>query len=80
MKLTKSQLREIIREELNQIEEAELRTNVTTSDADNFISDVLKLGSKNNIFDMWMKKNKISPNELSTLVSLVTAQLQKKWS
>jgi hypothetical protein len=80
MKLNKSELREIIREELNQIEEVDLRSNVTTSDADKFILDVLRLGTKNNLFDMWMRKNKISPNELSTLVGLVTTQLRKNWS
>lgn len=80
MKLTRTQLKQIIREELNQMEEAELRTTLTTYDADRFISDVLKLGTKNNLFSMWIKKNKISPNELSTLVGLVTTQLQKNWN
>ena len=48
-------------------------------DASNFISDVLKLGSKQNLFDAYMKKNGISPDELSALVNQVIDTLDKKW-
>lgn len=76
MKLTKSKLKEIIKEELKSVNEA--RT-VTKMDADNFISDVLKLGSKNNLFDSFMKREGISQDQLFSLVSLVTDQLKNKW-
>lgn len=76
MKLTKKQLKEIIREELNSITE---NKNVTKMDADKFISDVLKLGSKNNLFDTFMKREGISSDQLFSLVSLVVEQLKTKW-
>lgn len=76
MKLTKKQLKEIIREELNNITE---NKNVTKMDADKFISDVLKLGSKNNLFDTFMKREGISSDQLFSLVSLVVEQLKTKW-
>jgi hypothetical protein len=56
-----------------------LKTSVTEQDADKFIADVLKLGSKSNLFDNFLKKEKISPDELSILVSLVGKRLQTKW-
>jgi hypothetical protein len=61
-----------------QINEKELRK-VEPSDANNFINDVLKLGSKQNLFDTFMKKNGISPDELSVLVNQVIDTLDKKW-
>ena len=76
MKLTKKQLKEIIRDELNTITE---NKNVTKMDADKFISDVLKLGSKNNLFDAFMKREGISSDQLFSLVSLVVEQLKTKW-
>ncbi len=76
MKLTKKQLKEIIRDELNTITE---NKNVTKMDADKFISDVLKLGSKNNLFDTFMKREGINSDQLFSLVSLVVEQLKTKW-
>jgi hypothetical protein len=61
-----------------QINEKELRK-VEPSDANDFINDVLKLGSKQNLFDTFMKKNGISPDELSVLVNQVIDTLDKKW-
>ena len=61
-----------------QINEKELRK-VEPSDANDFINDVLKLGSKQNLFDTFMKKNGISPDELSALVNQVIDILDKKW-
>jgi len=52
----------------------------TAQDADAFITEVLKLGSRVNLFDQFMKKEGIDPNELSTLVSLVAERLKEKWS
>lgn len=61
-----------------QINEKELRK-VEPSDANDFINDVLKLGSKQNLFDTFMKKNGIDPDELSVLVNQVIDTLDKKW-
>lgn len=49
----------------------------TDRDAKLFISSVLKLGSRDNIFDKFMKKNKIKSDELVTLVNLVAKELLK---
>jgi len=53
---------------------------VSTIEADQFISDVLKMGSRDNLFDKFIKKEKINPDELSMLVSLVADRLKEKWS
>jgi hypothetical protein len=52
----------------------------TVQDADAFISDVLKLGSRVNLFDQFMKKEGINPNELTTLVTMVADRMKEKWS
>lgn len=78
MKIKKSQLKEIIREELSNVTLNEVNfREVTERDAKDFISDVLKLGSKANIFDVYMKKNKINPDDLFKLVTLVGKELLK---
>jgi hypothetical protein len=50
-----------------------------TTDADQFISEVLKLGSRSNLFDSFMKKKSLDPNELSTFVQMVADQIKTKW-
>jgi hypothetical protein len=64
--------------DFNKVNEKELRK-VDQFDAGNFISDVLKLGSRQNLFDAYMKKNDINPDELSTLINQVIDTLDKKW-
>lgn len=58
----------------------ESRSIVTVQDADKFINEFLKLGSRNNLFDKFLKNEGISPNELSTLVSMVATRIKEKWS
>ena len=71
------ELRQIIREEVR----GELNESIPSEkDADGFIRDVLKLGSRENLFDKYMKRNKISADELSTLVGLVADRLRSKWA
>ena len=53
---------------------------ISTIDADKFISEVLKMGSRDNMFDKFMKKEKINPNELTPLVNLVAQRLIQKWT
>jgi len=53
---------------------------ISTIDADKFISEVLKMGSRDNMFDKFMKKEKINPNELTPLVNLVAQRLIEKWT
>lgn len=53
---------------------------VTTRDADKFISEVLKLGTKQNLFDQFMEQEGIDSSELSTLVDLVADRIKEKWT
>jgi hypothetical protein len=53
---------------------------VTTRDADKFISEVLKLGTKQNLFDQFMEQEGIHSSELSTLVDLVADRIKEKWT
>ena len=71
------ELRQLIREEAKGV----INENIPSEkDADDFISQVLKLGSKDNLFDKYMKAKKMNPNELSTLVGSVADRLKEKWS
>lgn len=49
-------------------------------DVDKFINDVLKMGSRANIFDAFMKREGIDPDALTDLVTAVAARLTDKWS
>ena len=49
----------------------------TTQDADSFLTRVLKLGSKENLFDAFMKKEGICPDELSIFVDMVGDRLKE---
>ncbi len=64
----------MIRYELNE----NIRS-VSNSDADKFIESVLKLGSRDNIFDKFMRTNKISSDQLSKLVELVARRILERW-
>jgi len=70
------ELRQLIREEAKGVINEKIPSE---RDADMFISQVLKLGSKDNLFDKYMKSKKINPDELSTLVGLVADRLKSKW-
>ena len=71
------ELRQMIREEVGGV----LNENIPSErDADMFIGQVLKLGSKDNLFDKYMKGKKINPDELSTLIGLVADRLKSKWA
>jgi hypothetical protein len=71
------ELRHLIREQVKEVINESIPSD---RDADGFIRDVLKLGSRENLFDKYMKRNKISADELSTLVGLVADRLKQKWS
>jgi hypothetical protein len=49
----------------------------TTRDADKFLADVLKLGSKENLFDSFMKKEGIGPDGLGVFVDMVGDRLKE---
>jgi hypothetical protein len=48
-------------------------------DAKQFISEVLKLGDRSNLFDAYMKKHGLNPNDLYTFVHMVADQIKTKW-
>jgi hypothetical protein len=45
-----------------------------------FIQDVLKLGTKDNLFDKYMKREGIDPVYLSVFIRLVARRLAEKYS
>lgn len=48
-------------------------------DANKFISEVLKLGDRSNLFDAYMKKRGLNPNDLGMFVQMVADQIKIKW-
>lgn len=44
-----------------------------------FITQVLKLGTKDNLFDAFMKKKGMNANEMSALVKMVATEIETKW-
>jgi hypothetical protein len=51
----------------------------TSAQVDEFISTVLKLGTKKNLFDTYMATKNIDPNELPTFMSDVIDKINKRW-
>ena len=76
--MKKSELRKIIKEEI----EKEVN-NSNNGDleyhANKFISGVLKMGTKKNIFDEFMRKNKIHESKLSEFVGIVISKIEGKY-
>ena len=73
--MKKSELRQLIREELTDNgKHGELE-----SKANEFIRNVLKLGSKQNIFDIFLRKNKMNPDDLSEFTYTVANTILSKW-
>ena len=58
---------------------SEAKKTATAQDADKFISQVLKMGSRDNLVDKFLKSEGIDPEETSALLSLVVARLKEKW-
>ena len=75
-----SELKALIKEEIKGVLSEAEKAKPTDQHVSDFISDVLKLGSKQNIFDTFIRKNNIDPNELSTFISMVANKLKEKWS
>jgi len=44
-----------------------------------FITQVLKLGTKDNLFDAFMKKKGMNADEMSALVKMVATEIETKW-
>ncbi len=56
------------------------KNKVSKANAAAFITQVLKLGSKDNLFDAFMKKEGIDPNDVGEFVKLVADEIQDKWT
>lgn len=57
----------------------ESKNTFTRNDVDDFIKDVLKMGSKENLFDKFLIKEKIDQNELSDFIESVVDRIKEKW-
>ena len=44
-----------------------------------FITDVLKLGTAENLFDKFLKKKKVNQDHLTDLVKAVVKRIENKW-
>lgn len=51
----------------------------SVANAAEFITQVLKLGTKDNLFDAFMKKKGMNASEMSALVKMVATELETKW-
>lgn len=69
--MKKSLLKQLIREELKN------SSPPTQDDAKEFITQILKVGTKQNLFDSFLKRKKINSSELSTFVKMVADELKK---
>lgn len=78
-KMKKSILHELIKEELLYVLQENAKVDPTVEHAKSFIVDTLKLNSKQNLFDSFMKKNNIKESELSTFVELVVKEITKSY-
>ena len=77
--MKRTDLRAMIREELkNTISESSRKPEI--QDVDKFISSVLKMGTRGNAFDTFMKREGIAPDELSMFVYAVAMRLKDKWT
>jgi len=50
-----------------------------SNEAYEFARDILKMGSRDNLFDKFMKKRGIVADELSTFVGAVIKELETRW-
>lgn len=66
----------LVREHLNE----KKQESFTMDDlAYEFITDVLKLGRADNLFDKFLKKKKVNTDHLTDLVKAVVKRIENKW-
>jgi len=56
-----------------------LNENAINENAKEFIRDVLKMGSKDNLFDVYMQQVNMNPDDLSDFVKEVIIELKKQF-
>jgi len=54
-------------------------TKITMNDVDAFISDVLKIGHRDNIFDTYLDERGIPKHELTAFITMVVDRINSKW-
>jgi len=73
---------EFINKSLNESEKAineDYSKRASPALAAEFITQVLKLGTKDNLFDAFMKKKGMNASEMSALVKMVATEIEEKW-
>ena len=69
-------MKKVVRESLNEKKDE----NLTLDDlAYEFIRDVLKMGSRDNLFDKFLNKKKVDSNLLKPLINKVVKRISEKW-
>lgn len=71
--VTKTDLTKLIKRVIKE----ETSINPSNSLAHDFVINVLKVGSKENVFDAYLAQNNVNPEELSTFMSAVIKELEK---
>lgn len=64
---------------LKKLHEANTKRPVTVADASDFIQSVLKLGTKSNLFSMYLDKKNLDPDSLYDLMDMVMTKIQKSY-
>lgn len=64
---------------LKKLHEANTKRPVTAADASDFIQNVLKLGTKSNLFSMYLDKKNLDPDSLYDLMDMVMTKIQKSY-
>ena len=76
--MKQSIIKNLIKEEIKNLLKEE-KQDPTQQHVQEFISQVLKLGSKQNIFDSFMTSNNIKEDELSTFIEMVVDEIKKTY-
>ena len=73
------EFRKLIREEVAGVLAENRGRQPSDSDVSDFVTRVLQLGSRDNIFDKYMSKKGIDPYELSTFMRMVIDDIKKHY-
>lgn len=80
--MNSKQLKKLISEEVSKAisEQAPNMKHEFERPARDFIINVLKFGSKRNVFDVYMKKNNMNESDLTAFVSYVANKIIDDWT
>jgi len=77
--MNRLQLERLIQEEIRKALAENRGRQPSESDVSDFVTRVLQLGSRDNIFDKYMSKKGIDPYELSTFMRMVIDDIKKHY-